>query len=800
MLLPVLFVLAAAPVTVAPPFQTGVLTPPLIGSPSEAALRFANSRKAELGIDPRTELISTGAFSTRFGGTVHLTQTINGLPIYGRKVIVTFDTAQRVVRVSNTVTSFGAAKLDTTLSLQDALALAAPEVEGAWLKRDHTPWGGAKKLAFLVNGEVHVGFLTFVPTLKNSESWHVAIDGTDGTVLWKQNRAWASNDAQVYATSPGGLTAGVGVTATTSVALEHLTDAGVLIGDRIRALNCCPTIGCDPDAGLARATGSEQTPQGTVDFDVAICDQRRRATNDPSVHPSGNFVYAPVDPPGTAAPSVNNPADWDEFAEVHGYFHVSKAYEAVRQLSVGPLARDGGFSPFDLRSTGPTGPLGLLTVWVNVSDPDFANATQNGAGVYVSDTLSRTDNAMFLARENMDLLLLPPQVLDSDALVIYQGQNADFAYDGPVLWHEFGHGVIHSTSDWDTVVTFDARSSNNESSALHEGVSDLLSAMTGKRSIIGEYVGPRITPGTTAIRDVNNMDRCPDVLWGESHQDSLHFTGAVWQARTQFLGTDDGSTFDAAFYAAIVSFPPDVGFERAAQIITDSVVAAFPARADARSTLEGIFTARGITGCSKVLDLTNSLQVPRPYFGIAGTQFAGVADGLSVPGPYQFKIHVPRGAKSVSMSGQMQAFGTNSRLELLAVADRPITFAKNGTNLANDATAKAVPALDGQGGVSGTVMIDVPCGGDLHFALADTSRRDRALFNLTFNFEPADSCPEVDAGVPDAGMMPPPTVRLVAVKEDLGPRVMGCTCSSASPFALVIGALWMLRRRASKKA
>jgi len=38
-----------------------------------------------------------------------------------------------------------------------------------------------------------------------------------------------------------------------------------------------------------------QTFQGPVSFDVAICDQRQRATNDPSVHASGDYVYVPVD-------------------------------------------------------------------------------------------------------------------------------------------------------------------------------------------------------------------------------------------------------------------------------------------------------------------------------------------------------------------------------------------------------------------------------------------------------------------------------------------------------------------------
>src|SRR5688572_1331649 len=105
MLLSALLVLAAAPVVAPSPYQTGVFTPPLVGTPAEAALLFANSRKAELGLDARTTLISTGAFSTRFGGSVHLQQSINGLPIFGRKVIVTFDTAQRVVRVSNSMST-----------------------------------------------------------------------------------------------------------------------------------------------------------------------------------------------------------------------------------------------------------------------------------------------------------------------------------------------------------------------------------------------------------------------------------------------------------------------------------------------------------------------------------------------------------------------------------------------------------------------------------------------------------------------------------------------------------------------
>lgn len=789
MLLSLVFVLAAAPVT----FQSGVQTPPLIGNPGDAALRFANSRKAEFGLDPRTTLTVGRQLGTRFGGTVQLVQTLDGLEVFGGKLIVTFDEQQRVVRVSSSLKSFSNAVTTARFTGPQALALATREVDGAWLRTDGVPYGGYTRMAFSINGELHVGFLTFVPTLKNSENWHVAIDATDGSTLWVQNRARASNAAKVYPSSPKA--PGVGVTATADVTLAHLPDAGFLRGEMVRALNCCPTENCNPDAGPLRAQGMAQTFQGTVNFDVAICDQRPRASNDPAVHASGDFVYAPIDPPNTVNPSIGNPADYDEFAEVHAYFHVSKAYDAVRALSRNPLSANGPFSPFTMRTTTPNGDL--PAVWVNVSDADLNSAQPNAQGVYVSNTLSRTENAMFLARENMEFLLLPPQVLASDALVIYQGQTADFAYDGPVLWHEFGHGVIHSTSDWGTEVSFDNRSANNESSALNEGMADLFAVMTGHDPVVGAYVGPRIDPTMSAIRNVENTEKCPDVLWGESHQDSLHVTGAVWEARKQFLGTDDGATFDAALYAAIVSFPPDVNFEKAATIITSSVVQAFPNVADARMKLQTVLDARGVTHCSKVLDVTNN-TTPRTYYGITGTSFAGVADGVGVPGPYQFKIRAPRGVKSVTVTGMMQSFGGNtmSRLDFLASADRPITFAKAGTQVQHDAQAHVLPTLAGST-FTGTVDIAVPCGGEVYFALTNVSRRDRTLFDVSFDFQEAASCPVV---VPDAGMMEAP-INLALAPETLGAPSQGCGCSAVEPFSLVVGALWLARRRvASKRA
>lgn len=735
--------------------------------------------------------------STRLGPVVYLQQTIDGLPVWGARVIVSFDDQQRVVRTSSTAKSFTAARTAALISAPEALVIAAKEIDGAWLQTSGQPFGGASKRAFFIDGELHAGWLTFVPTLKNSESWHVAVDATNGSVLWVRNLAWSSNAAKAYASSPGGNNGGVGVTPTIDVELTHL-DGGFLRGDRIRAFNCCPTANCQPDAGPMRATGQSQTFGGEIiNFDVAICAQVQRATNDPSLHASGDYVYAPVDPPNTPRPSINNPADYDEFAEVHAYYHVNKAYDAVRALSSGPVAQANTVPLFSMRDTAAGGDL--PAVWVNVSDSDLNSAMPNMQGVYVSDTLSRTENAMYLARENMEYLLLPPQVLASDALVIYQGAKADFAYDGPVLWHEFGHGVIHSTSDWATIVTFDAYSANNESSALNESMADVIAIMTGNDPIVGVYVGQRMEPVQDAIRNAENQEKCPDVLWGQQHQDSQHFTGAVWEARKQFLGSDDGATYDAAVYAALVQFPMNVNFASAGDLIIDSVVRAFPNVSDAQAKMEAVFTARGVKNCSKALDITNSLSVNRTYFGIPGSAFAEVNSGVSIPGPFQFKIQLPRGAKSVTLHAQGfgGGGGGGSRLELLAALDRRVTFTKNASALTNDATWRVVPT-SAQGVITGKLDVDAPCGSAIYLAIANTSQRDRELYEVGFEYEEADGeCPVVDAGVElDAGVNP---VLLDAADVSLGDKAEGCNCSTVSPFGAFALVAFALRRRRSRR-
>jgi hypothetical protein len=788
----------------------GVLTGPSSDDLRSVAREFVLLHRAELGLPIGSTLGPPQAFSTRFGGSVHLPQLIDGVEVYGGKAIVTFDLQGRVVRVASSLRAYTGSNIAWNLTGPGALLAGARQINGALFQSDGSAQGGYQRKMFPVGDEVHAGFLVWIPTWNSAENWHLAIDATDGSVLWSENRVHRSFDANVYAAGPGGVGAGIGITPVVPVTLDHFPpgfDGGALSGEHVRAFNCCPTANCALDAGPRHFGGLLKAPDGGLaTFDLAVCDVVQRATNDPALHPSGNYVYAPVDPPVGSSPSAQSPADFDVFAEVHAYFHVNKVYDFVRALSNGPFAADSGFSSFTQRDE----QLGkVLAVMVNTSQP-VVPANPNEQGVYFSDTMKRDNDARFFPRENMSFVLVNHQ-FDTDLIMMSQGDKADPAYDGTSLWHEFGHAMIYSTANWPTAIVIDSRSANDEAGALHEGLADAISFMVGQNPALAPYTAYRET-SRLAIRNADNNFKCPDVLWGEVHQDSQHLSGALWQARTTlFQGSDQGGTFDAAIYAAIVSFPPDVGFEKAAVILAAAVGLAFPGIPTAQAQLKAIFDARGVSNCSKVVDVTNA-PAPRIVYLIPGTQPAGLAVNQLVPGPYQLKVSVPKGAKSVRINPYV---GGSTRLRLLAKANQPIVFKRGAAQrLTNDADKSGVAVIDG-GVTTATALIDVPCGGDLYFTVANTNTTEAVLINLAFGVVPADSCPAIpDAGMTfDAGMMvvpdagpapvvdagPPPPVRVELYPTPLGTvaPLSGCGCNAASPGAgwLLLVSLALLGRR-----
>lgn len=769
--------------------ESGTLSAPLTGELSAAVRTWALSQRERYGLSPGTTLDSSDAFATRFGGSFHLVQTAKGVPVYGAKLVVTLDEQKRVTLVTSSLETVTRVLDGAALSTDEALRRAAEGLPLVGLRPDGVPYGGAKRFYFRVGDELHLGWLANVGTLDLTKNLYVAIDAVTGQRLFVQDRVHhAALDAQVYPVSPGGLDAGVGVTPTVTRALVHAdggsmvgdtcavpmpdggietygNDGGELCGTQLMMYNCCPTEGCVPDAGPRRVSGSINYGGFPVQYDVAVCDRVRRASN--VTNASGDFVYTPVDPPANAmAVEASDPSNSDEFAEVHSFYHVNTVYDWVRHLSTKADAVYGGnpaIAPFSMRDERPSYrmPPQKVAVWSNVMFPNFNELISGGFGCIAqppcrANTLLRMDNAAFFPRENFSQLPIPGFDTGVDTLMIFQGNSADAAYDATVIQHEFGHGVVYSTANisFDTVA-LDTRSANNEGGALHEGFADYIAAAFNDLADVGPYFGPRALAGAgvpgvmqnSYLRTMANSFSCPDVLWGEVHQDSQHVAGALWEARAQhFQGTDSGDTYDAAFYAMLVGITPDADFAMVAMVMADRVKNAFPAIADAETTMNSIFAQRGVVSCSKILDFPAGSQ-PRPYYGVPA---ASALPSSVIPGPFQFKIPAPLGASKVTLTGTVAGNGNplggnGPTPQLLVKGGSPITFTRMGSNLVNTADASGM-APNG----SGSVNVNVPCGQDVYVTIA-AQGGGANLQNVSVSLTPLTSCTtEMDAGT-DAG-------------------------------------------------
>jgi hypothetical protein len=843
-----------------PTLQLGLLSEPLRGDLSLSARGWALTNRERLGLHPSSTLVFDTGFATRWGASLHYLQQLNGVEVYQGKLVVTVDDRARIIQASSSVVGARAVKNLFLLDEAQAMAKAATLVPYPALRQDDSrlPYGGAKRQFFAVDDELRAGWLVHVASFDPSKNWYVAIDAATGEAIFVQNRVHhAEFNANVYPISPGALDGGVSATPTTIGSLTRAdggtfigqscelflddggfatvdNDAGVLCGDQLTTYNCCTNQNCVPDAGPRRIAGPTSIMGFTINLDLPVCDRVNQATNQ---RDAGDYRYTPVDPPtNRMAVDPNDPANSDTFAHVHAFYHVNRVYDWLRGLSGrGPAlfpTNQPAIGPFRMRDERRT-PARKPAVLTNVIIPDFQNFAAidgipgclppplgQGMGTCRVRGFSRIDNAAFLPVEQFAQLPIPGLSTGVDTLMIFQGNAADAAYDATVLWHEFGHGVVYATAALTFEdVALDNRSANNEGGALHEGLADYIAGAFGNTADVGPYFGPRALGASGVmgvrqdgyLRSMGNSLSCPGVLWGQVHQDSQHVSAALWQGRVQNLGTDNGATYDAAFYAMLVSIAPNATFGDVARVMAARVSTAFtPAAATA---LEQLFQTKGVTGCSKVLEVTDTSPA-RPYFGIPQARLLANAQ---VPGPFQFKIAVPAGASAIRIRGQQQGGGgfgggMPPELTVLAKTQSAVTFTRAGGNLTNDAEFNGTARSMG-GAIDARVDVRIPCGiQEVYVAL--TSRGGGAVLqNLQVTAEPLVNCmfPVPDAGVmpqPDAGMMPEPDAGTGSTETKQLPfagtvqqpaAATGCGCASLDGASVValLGLLGLARRRRS---
>lgn len=226
-----------------------------------------------------------------------------------------------------------------------------------------------------------------------------------------------------------------------------------------------------------------------------------------------------------------------------------------------------------------------------------------------------------------------------------QGGQVDFAYDGDVVYHELGHGVV-------ALLTPEGLGGRRlrddgvlaDSGAMNEAIADYMTYMMTDDPRVAEYVGRFWASNTRSeIRSGENTKRCPDDTVGQVHNDGEPFAAALWSTRVRV-----GAVLDQVVLRMLPRLSNDASLEEGAAAlleVAEQMRAEGSLSSDDVAHLERALTTRGLTDCPRVITdpdavasgrsmyLRRSRAVVQPFY----------------PGPMQVRAEVPPGATALQV-------------------------------------------------------------------------------------------------------------------------------------------------------
>ncbi|HRG98685.1 MAG TPA: hypothetical protein PLR99_20680 [Polyangiaceae bacterium] len=588
------------------------------------------------------------------------------------------------------------------------------------------------------------------------------VDATDGVVLEaRDTRTFV--DAQVHATNPE-----------KSKALQLLPFAmdpveGKLQNPFLATYNC-----------VDRKEVKDLSFSG-FKLKVHVCSLEQRATP----NEAGAFVYAPKDVPDPGAAE-------DEYSEVSMYYHATRAYDFFRKLQ--------GVADAQVVADKPLRTISNLRLAAGVQTGDFASAGDP------NKPLDPFQNAFFSPKSGgLGDIFAQIYGFSDGAMWFGQGPRRDYAYDGDVVYHEFGHAVVDHSLKLEAW-TIDARGASAAPGSMNEGLADYFSSAIAGDPDVGEYASKDFSATATVIRTLDNKDTCDSAIVGEVHYDSTLFSGAMWEARSK-LPEGDRAKLDAAFYKSMRTNAGRgrVSYMDLAKMFLATVGVDLPA---AKPVLEAAFTARGVLPlCGRVrtfegkpVEAPQGPSSPGAYIA-PGKATVGQRD--LAPGIVQLKATIPAGALRATYSfsvvdrgGGGSPFGgggTAFTPVVLVKFDAPITWTTTG-KIASDADL----TLPLEAKASSTTF-DLPEGAkEVYVQIANKGDQDGYYQAQTFRFELPPAPP---AAAPTPTTEPTPTA---ATTESSGCAVRAPAGDAGSPsghagaallFATALGLGLGARRR-----
>jgi uncharacterized protein (TIGR03382 family) len=615
--------------------------------------------------------------------------------------------------------------------------------------------------------------LPAVPALLAAPTLYV--DAHDGHLIRKDSRIRFAQQGKVFMLNP------VDNATPQMVDLQLSGSAMTLENTQVKAVNCIDQH------------GTTHIDLGGFALDVHTCSEIPKAQADGSF----NFLFDPV----LDGSSAGNE---DTFAEVQMFYHVNRVYDFFR-----------GFGFSGLVPSLPGAPSQILAT-VNFRVPiDTSNPPSNLTAILaqltnVNGSLYPFDNAFYLSAASAQMLL--PR--DRDSMLFGQGTHADFSYDADVVYHEFTHAVVGSTSQL-TSLTMDDFGLDSAPGAMNEGFADYFSSALAGDPGVGEYAGqglPGVLP-SGAIRDLGNTLVCPDLLWGEVHQDSQAFSGGLWQARSA-VAAGSRATFDLAVYTAMAALDSAANFEAAATAVVEQVRTRLGN--DTANATQTIFQNRGLLGCNNRII---SYTTPRSHVFAEGTGTAQMTP--YAPGYMQFEIQVPAGKNQITVSWEpagslataeasLALGGGGADLRVIFARDTPIEFVYEGQTIGNTGDFTEVAATDtGRMGTSGHIfearLSDNVTAGTYYAMLVNAGQGQGVVSNFQVQLSQASVAPDAGTPAPDGGTSAADGGTVAGAPDGGTPgtggaKGGGCSAAGADSAGMaallgILGVVALLRRR-----
>jgi len=467
----------------------------------------------------------------------------------------------------------------------------------------------------------------------------------------------------------------------------------------------------------------------SCDPDGSSCNPVQRAEADAE----GDFLFDPVEP-----------AFDDEFVEVNAYHHTDTIAAYFRDT------HGLEWSCCDSSS--------IIDVITNYFET-------NGTGY---------SNAFFS----------PPQCSRGvcATLAFGQGANKDFGYDGDVIYHEYGHGIVDVTSSFTIFKLNRLRGVYYDPGSLNEATADYFAATVADDPNLADYFsGSGLGAGEGSLRELDGDLRCPDDLFGEVHQDGVIWGQALWSIR-EALGQDKA---DELVFAWLNAAPEDADFAEATEILI-ATAEALPALESADiEAVRGELERRGLVDCEPLVTLEDEVD----YIGFSGVgAFTGSLGGGVAP--IYYRVDVPADATSLSI--EMSRLTITGRWDLYFRVDEPPQYQTGRTPpVIHDF---AVPGFS-EVTFDESSELPLPRCGAVYFAIVSTDlmSRGESVYSVSADLEtsgdPAAECPEPPA--PDMGSADGGVGGDGSMEGDDGGDD-GCGCRVVAPRSEGSGALWLL--------